>query len=530
VYTDGIVWVGKVQDGRSPVLRTGGGIYQVGTVPGAILQKGVAENPESPTARIYRIRKDYASADLRLDAAEVFNKPVEAVTPEMIDAVRRQYERDWKEWPWQKGAPFYDENGNGVMDAGEIPGLEEADQVIWFAYNDLDESVSKAFYGAPSTGIETQVTLWGYRGVPEFENVIFKRYRFIFKGAASTPPKAVIDSMYVSQWTDVDVGDFSDDLGGCDSSLSLGFAFSTTNPDRAFRSYGWQNPAVGYAILQGPAIPASESDEGLFDFKVRRGIKNLPMTSFLLNATGDPISEPPYGTPTYWYWNVARGFTPLPADRESTIPWITQSGEVTKFPYSGDPVDRSGWIDGVVKSWFSQPGWGYSFAPGERRLMLNTGPFRMALGDTQEVVIALVAGMGADGRQSTRVIKYATKVIRTIYPSLAERVREVREKEKAQAPVEVPKEFFLSQNYPNPFNPGTRIEYSIPFDANVRLAIHDVLGREIVVLEDGSKRAGTYKLEWNGRDHSGRELPSGVYFYKLQAGHLELTRKLVIVR
>ncbi len=94
----------------------------------------------------------------------------------------------------------------------------------------------------------------------------------------------------------------------------------------------------------------------------------------------------------------------------------------------------------------------------------------------------------------------------------------------------LPSNFELSQNYPNPFNPSTKIKYAIPIDANVRLAIYDVLGREIKVLEEGRKLAGFYSVEWDGRDKSGHEVPSGVYFYRLQTNNLELARKLMIVR
>ncbi len=531
VYVDGIVWVGKVLDGLQPIVRTGGGIYSVGTVPGVILSKGIPEDPMSPAARVYRIRRDYQAADLAAGAADFFDTTLAAVTQQMIEAVRAQYEQDWKEWPWQKGAPFFDKNRNGVMDGDDTPGFEEADQVVWFAYNDLDEAVNKAFYGGPSIGLEVQVTLWAYKDIPEFENVIFKRYRIIYKGNSSTPVNAVIDSMYLSQWSDPDAGNFSDDLGGCDSTLSMGFVFSTVSPEPAYKPFGWQNPGIGYTILQGPLVPGSKDDQGVFDFAERKGMKNLPMTSFLLNATGDAIGEPPYGSATDWYWIVARGFSPVGFGTHITSsPWVSPAGELTKFPFSGDPVDRTGWIDGLGKSWSYDTLFGYSAPAGDRRIMLNTGPFRMALGDTQEVVIALLAGMGADGRQSTRVIKYETKMIRAIYPSLAERAREVRDKQKVPTPATVPSDFFLGQNYPNPFNPSTTIEFTLPFEADVRLSIHDVLGKEVMILVEGNKPAGAYKVRWDSRDNGGREVSGGVYFYRLKAGHIEITRKMVFVR
>jgi hypothetical protein len=86
-------------------------------------------------------------------------------------------------------------------------------------------------------------------------------------------------------------------------------------------------------------------------------------------------------------------------------------------------------------------------------------------------------------------------------------------------------EFILFQNYPNPFNPGTNIGYRISNSGFVRLKVYDVLGNEILTLVDEYKSAGIHEIEFNV---SG--LPSGVYFYKLMAGSLIQTRKMILIR
>jgi hypothetical protein len=86
------------------------------------------------------------------------------------------------------------------------------------------------------------------------------------------------------------------------------------------------------------------------------------------------------------------------------------------------------------------------------------------------------------------------------------------------------------QNFPNPFNPFTAIRYSVPVDANVRLAIYDVLGREIRILQSGMQAAGTYSVIWDGGDSDNQHVPIGVYLYRLTADYIELTRKMVVVR
>ncbi|MDL1879360.1 T9SS type A sorting domain-containing protein, partial [Cytophagia bacterium CHB2] len=93
-----------------------------------------------------------------------------------------------------------------------------------------------------------------------------------------------------------------------------------------------------------------------------------------------------------------------------------------------------------------------------------------------------------------------------------------------------PEAFYLAPNYPNPFNAGTRIAYSIPHEAPVKVAIYDLSGREVAVLEDAQRPAGFYEVAWEGRDHAGREVPSGVYIYKLRANFQNLSRKLLLLR
>ncbi len=535
LFSDYLIWVGKIKDGRSPEVRTGGGMYSIyrGTAAGAILSKGVAENPSSPDVRVYRIRPDYQTDDLRLDAAGYFDTTLAKVTPEMIEAVRRQYEMDWREWPSQKGAPFIDENLNGVQDPGEMPGLQGADEILWCVYNDLDESVCKSFYGGPSIGLEVQVTLWAYKNIPNLEDVIFKRYRLIYKGTSLTPADAVIDSLYLLQFADPDVGQEFDDLGGCDSLLGLSFAFDGGNsfyPDRTYERLGGPNPGIGHALLQGPLVLGQATDEGIFNFAAQKGVKNLPMTSFTIHITGggDALVPPSLGKPTFWFWNVARGFQPY-VEGISTRSWVNPDGTPTKFMAAGDPITRIGWIAGSGQSWHYPQGDGISSRLGDVRVYLNTGPFTMALGDTQEVVIAIIASPAPTAPENATYLKNRTKFLRGIYPNLGEYVAQFK-KEPAGPEPSIPYDFTLDQNFPNPFNPSTTIRYAIPIDANVKLTIYDPLGREIRVLQGGRQSAGSYNIVWDSRDSQNRLVPSGVYLYRLTANYLQLTRKMIIVR
>ncbi len=83
----------------------------------------------------------------------------------------------------------------------------------------------------------------------------------------------------------------------------------------------------------------------------------------------------------------------------------------------------------------------------------------------------------------------------------------------------------LSQNYPNPFNPSTSIKYSIGKNGLVTLKIYNILGKEVVTLVNGVKTAGSYEIIFNAHN-----LSSGVYFYKLQSGNYNETKKFILMK
>ena len=81
----------------------------------------------------------------------------------------------------------------------------------------------------------------------------------------------------------------------------------------------------------------------------------------------------------------------------------------------------------------------------------------------------------------------------------------------------IPRQYALAQNYPNPFNPSTTISFSVPEQSRVKLAVFDMLGREIKSLTDALRSAGTYNVVWDGKNAEGLVMESGVYFYRMTA-------------
>ena len=88
-----------------------------------------------------------------------------------------------------------------------------------------------------------------------------------------------------------------------------------------------------------------------------------------------------------------------------------------------------------------------------------------------------------------------------------------------------PNDYVLDQNYPNPFNPVTSIKYSIPEGSHVKLTVYDLLGNQVETLVDEYKSAGTYSVNFNGK-----ELTSGIYIYRLQAGEFVSTKRMALIK
>jgi hypothetical protein len=91
--------------------------------------------------------------------------------------------------------------------------------------------------------------------------------------------------------------------------------------------------------------------------------------------------------------------------------------------------------------------------------------------------------------------------------------------------IQLPTAFRLYQNYPNPFNPSTKISWQLPVGSRASLKVYDVLGKEVATLVNEYRQAGKYETKFNAET-----LPSGVYFYRLQAGSFVQTRKMILLK
>lgn len=258
---------------------------------------------------------------------------------------------DYLNWPVDQGAP---------VDSTGAPALL-GDAMIWSVYNDADPGAHTNNAGSTNPlGVEIQQSTFAFNRSGALGNIIFVRFKLLNKGGNQ------LDSMYVSAWSDPDLGGFTDDLVGCDTTRSLGYVYNATNADQL---YGATPPTVGYDFFRGPIVPSATP--GVFD--------TLGMTSFNKYING---TDPKSSGETY---NYMQG---LNANGTPIIDQVTF--QPTRFQVPGDPVANTGWLD---------------TSPADRRLQLSTGPFSMAPGDSQEITIAIIVGQGTDRLSSITDLK-----------------------------------------------------------------------------------------------------------------------------
>lgn len=390
IYESGIIWGGKVNS----KVHVGGSTYNQGLLPGRILENGTPQNLDDPSVRIYRVRPGYNSSNLSSEIAD------EGLTYQELYS---NYEKDWNEWPAEWGAPFNDLDNNGIYNPSiDIPGVAGADQTLWYVANDFDTTTCRNFYGSDPLKIEMQVTIWGFKDTFPQKNIMYKKYKLINKSNSE------FNEMYISQWADSDVGDASDDYVGCDTLLQMGFGY---NSDEYDESYGIYVPAIGFQLMQGPIVEGTPNESAIFNGRIINGYKNLQMTSSLrlLKNSNSPFDDPQLGSyelGTLIVYNFLQGIN---SDGNISLNPITN--EPTKFLVSGDPITNTGWLDG---------GW---YSPGDRRLMISSGPFTISPGDTQEVVLAEIAAIGTSKIHSLELLKSYADInlnsnIKLIQPNL----------------------------------------------------------------------------------------------------------------
>jgi hypothetical protein len=360
----GGLWIGALVGGQPyATIAEFGQEY----VPGPML--GTSFSPDSPNYKVYKVARYRGNA---ADTAHVERTAEELAADPTAD---RLVHHSWSEYvlgAGPSGAPTEVVRLPVTITSDPVDSMDVVaprvlgDQMLWCIYNDADPSKHEENAGGtPPLGLEIEQAVFGFDFTGSLGQAVFIRYVIRNKGGNT------LDDMYLALWADPDLGGFTDDLVGCDVPLSLGYCYNATNTDQL---YGRAPPAVGYDFLQGPLdILGAE----------------LGLTSFNKYINGTDPSAPDES------YNYMQGLLP-----DGTDVVDPTNGQVTKFFHPGDPATRVGWLDSN---------------PADRRYMMSSGPFRMAPGDTQVVVGAVLIGQGSDRLSSIEALKFNDQFVQLAF-------------------------------------------------------------------------------------------------------------------
>ena len=277
--------------------------------------------------------------------------------------------KDWDEWPVEDGAPVNEDGTPKLI----------GDQTLWFVMNDLEisrhnqyEHMNALTFKTPPIGLEVQTTVFGFNESSPLGDIMFVEWRIINKGSSD------LDSAFVAVWEDVDLGWYDDDMVGCDIPLGMAYYYNGTYNDLM---YGSETPAVGFDFFRGPEVPYGSGHY-------------LQMTSFIKYWGGAPAGhwDPKTAEEVYYYLNGYWGNGDPIIDSET--------GEETKFIHAGDPVTGTGDLD---------------YVPGDRRSLMSSGPFTLAVGDTQVIVGAKIIAPGLDPPSAVNALRFFDKFAQGAY-------------------------------------------------------------------------------------------------------------------
>lgn len=278
---------------------------------------------------------------------------------------------DYANWPVADGAPV------DVQGMPEITGTSMA----WAVCNDFDQTLHDTYFHDRAMGVEVHMSVWGFDRLSAIGDMIFFRYVFINKSGTD------LTETFAAVWADIDIGD-AWDMVACDTSLSLGYMYK----NRRDGIYGENPPAIGYDLFHGPAVP-SPGDTARIDGRKKPGFRNLPMTAFPPQLKNEArFGDPETGREVYNYMHVLD---------EVGQPIIDpNTGRPARFYATGDPVTNTGWLETHAH---------------DKRILLVSGPFHFADGDTQEVVCGIIIAQGETWQQSVTQLSERDRLAQLLY-------------------------------------------------------------------------------------------------------------------
>ena len=263
---------------------------------------------------------------------------------------------DFINWPVEEGAPWHDENDDGVYspEEGDYPKIK-GNMFHWYVMNDYD--VDQHYFSNASMGLTIRTSMYGFDAFSPLENTLFIEWEIENTGENE------LDSVFIGWWADPDLGDHTDDLIGVDTIKNLMYCYNDWDGDFV---YGPVPPALGTKFLQPPIVPSMGDTAFIFGMPVP-DYKHLELRSHMRYISGNPVFQHPnyiehvYNNCNGLMWNGNDFIDPT-------------TGEPSRFNVPGNPVTGEGWLDEY---------------PSERSHFMSYGPVSIHPGDKQKVAGAV---------------------------------------------------------------------------------------------------------------------------------------------
>jgi hypothetical protein len=413
-------------------------------------------------------------------------------------------------------APFVDHNGDGIYNPndGDYPKIK-GDQTLYYIYNDKLAAHSTSF---TPMGIEVQGMAYAYgcptsvNGRNELTYTTFYDYKIINRSSNN------YHNVYVGLWSDVDLGYYGDDYIGSNVSNNYGFAYNADSYDESVGStqgYGNYLPAQGFNILRGPIANLNDgidnnnngvTDEPNEDCKLNKFNFFNNMFPGVPSNTTDPNTGQEYYNYLTGFWKDGTPFT----CGGNGYGGVTN----TNWVYSGDPVNSGVNTDpSNICSYWVENG-----VPGDRRMILSSGPFNLNAGQVQEVEYAFVTSFDSSAAGDSHIaltkLKSDIQKVNTFYtivnkPNCLQSI--------TVGITEVPKQSDFTL-FPNPAKSLITISSTINGTVKVNYEIVDVLGKVVMQNDNGSSEKFSININ---------DLNPGIYFLRLHVNNSVVVKKFV---
>jgi hypothetical protein len=420
-------------------------------------------------------------------------------------------------------APFIDHNGDGMYNPndGDYPKIK-GDQTLYFIYNDMLGTRTNSF---TPMGIEVQGMAYAYgcpgvvNGHNELTYTTFYDYKIINRSPIN------YHDVYVGMWSDVDLGYYGDDYIGSNVADNYGYAYNADATDESVagnNGYGTYIPAQGFNIVKGPLANLNDgmdnNNNGVID-EPAEDCKMNKLDYFINSFAGNPwqIVDPQNGQE---YYNYMTGFwkdgTPFTCGGNG-FGTFTGGTVTTNWVYPGDPNGTVSTDPANTCGSWTEVSAGNT--PGDRRLILSSGPFNLNAGQMQEVEYAFVTSFDSSSTTNSNLLSIAK--LKTDIQKVNAFYNQVNKPNCLQA-IDVGITEVVKQNdfalFPNPAKSFITVSSTINGIVKVNYEIVDVLGK--IVMQNENTSSDKFSININ-------DLNSGIYFLRLQVNNSVVVKKFV---